>query len=375
MADAFSRDVHCILGLPFDAIDLAGAIRRVQDSANNRQRCFLSTPNLNWLVACQRDADLRNSVIDSDLSIVDGMPLVWVARWLGIPIGERVAGSAVFDGLRASRTQRLKVFFFGGPVGIAEAAANRLNESATSLVCVGYECPGFGSVEEMSSEQTIARINASNPDFVVVALGAKKGQAWIERNRARLSAPVISHLGAVVNFVAGTVSRAPGWMQRSGLEWLWRIKEERGLWRRYFSDGLVFLRLLLTRVMPYAWLRLATRLPAKDIRLAAAELHEQGGWTVIVLRGAWIASNLGPVREKFALAMRSGRPVCVDLAAVSYIDSALVGQLILLSGECRRERRSFSIVRPSRAAKRILRYSGVAYLLQEEPTSGAINLG
>lgn len=84
----------------------------------------------------------------------------------------------------------------------------------------------------MSNAETIERINASGADFLVVSLGARKGQAWIMQNRQHLSVLLISHLDAMVNFVAGTVSRAQQWMQRFGLEWLWRIKEEPVLWRR-----------------------------------------------------------------------------------------------------------------------------------------------
>lgn len=366
MSDPFARDVHCILGLPFDAIDLAGAVRRIQDAATRREKCFLSTPNLNWLVACQSDVFLRNSVIDSDLSIADGMPLVWVAKCLGIPIRERVAGSAVFESLRSSGTKRIKVFFFGGPDGIANAACRRLNEeNAYGMVCTGYECPGFGSVEEMSSEETIVGINGSGADFVVVALGARKGQAWIERNRTRLSAPVISHLGAVVNFVAGTVRRAPKWTQRSGLEWLWRIKEEPNLLRRYFSDGLAFLGLLLTRVLPYAWFLLARRPSLHALEASAVEVHDEGARIVIRLCGAWTGTNLGPIRDCFGRAARTGKNIRLELAKVSYVDSSFLGLLLLLYGACRQKTQRLELSQPSRAVNRILRYSCAEYLLNE----------
>jgi len=86
--------------------------------------------------------------------------------------------------------------------------------------------------------------------FPAGVTGRQKGQAWIEHNRTHITVPIISHLGAVINFVAGKLSRAPVWVQRTGLEWLWRIKEEPSLWRRYASDGLVLLKLLITRVVP-----------------------------------------------------------------------------------------------------------------------------
>src|SRR5690606_13363441 len=117
----------------------------------------------------------------------DGMPLVWIARLLGLPIRERVAGSTLFEALRHGEARRtsaglLSVYFFGGPDGVAERADEKLNASTSWLRCVGYRSPGFASIEEMSDAETIDAINASNADFIVVALGAKKGQTWIERN-------------------------------------------------------------------------------------------------------------------------------------------------------------------------------------------------
>ena len=172
------------------------------------------------------------------MSVADGKPIVWLARLLNIPIPERVAGSDLIEELIKNRTEHkiLKVFFFGGEDGIAEAACEKLNSYNTGLKCVGSFNPGFGSIADMSSSEIIDQINQSNADFIIVSLGAKKGQAWIEKNRKNLNAPIISHLGAVVNFIAGTVSRSPKILQKSGLEWLWRIKEEPMLWKRYRSE-------------------------------------------------------------------------------------------------------------------------------------------
>ena len=293
MPPDFSREVHCILGLPFDAVNLAEAEQRIRAAATNRTPCFLSTPNLNFLIACRTDKPFRSSVINSDLSIADGMPLIWIARLLGIPIRERVAGSDLFETLRAQSSSRLSVYFFGGMEGVAETACRRLNAEKLGLTCVGYEYPGFASVLEMSSDENIAKINASGADFLVVSLGAKKGQTWIEHSRARITVPVISHLGAVVNFIAGNIDRAPIWMQRTGLEWLWRIKEEPGLWRRYASEGLVLLELLVTRVVPYAWFMVWHNPTSRELDSAAIKLNEDGDGDEIIisLHGAWVQTN------------------------------------------------------------------------------------
>lgn len=363
MADQFGRNVHCLLGLPFDAVDMAGAVSRIRDAAMRRQSCFLSTPNLNFLVACLSDDAFRNSVIDGNLSTVDGTPLVWVAKLLRIPIHQRVAGSDLFENLRRGNRGRLSVYFFGGEEAVAEAACRRLNSDPSDLVCVGYECPGFGSVEDMSSDETIDRINASGADFVVVSLGAKKGQAWIARNRGRLHAPVISHLGAVVNFVAGTVSRAPVWVQRSGLEWLWRIKEEPSLWRRYVADGLAFVRLLLTCVIPYSWLIRCRRPARQELEGAGVELLGNGSEVVLRLRGAWVLENLRPLRECFSRLELAGKDIRLDMEHVSYVDSAFIGLLMLMYGDRKRQGRSLSVGNLEERVRRIFRYACAEFLV------------
>jgi N-acetylglucosaminyldiphosphoundecaprenol N-acetyl-beta-D-mannosaminyltransferase len=229
------------------------------------------------------------------------------------------------------------VYFFGGPAGVAEAAAQRINAEAAGMRCVGYECPGFGSIEEMSGDSVIKRINASGADFLVVALGARKGQAWIERNRSRLATPVISHLGAVINFVAGSVQRAPRWMQRSGLEWLWRIKEEPALWRRYWHDGRALLYLLGTRIVPFA---IRTRDKSAGGRNASgAQVHvvRRAETIEVRLTGMFAHPDLGGLRESFRTIAAGRQDVLLDLGQVSQVDSAFVGLVVLLAGDRSRQ--------------------------------------
>ncbi len=362
MSDVFERDVYCLLGLPFDAIDTREAARKIRDAAWARRPCFLSTPNINWVVACLADEAFRDSAFRSDLCVVDGMPLVWVGRLLGIPIPERVAGSGLFETLRNDKGASLSVFFFGGPEGVAEIACRNLNADLSGVRCVGFECPGFGTVEDMSADATISKINRSCADFLVVALGARKGQTWIVKNQPKLTVPIISHLGAVVDFVAGRVSRAPFWVQRVGLEWLWRIKEDPGLWRRYFFDGLIFLHLLVTRILPFAWFIRAHRPSQQDLVTASIGLAPKENETILRLSGAWTQENLGPVRKCFSEAVVTGKDIRLDMESVRYVDSAFVGLTLLLHGQLARNGRRLLIASPPAAVLRIFKYCCVENL-------------
>ena len=326
----FTRPLVCIFGLPFDAIGVAQAVQRIRADAFGGRRCFVSTPNLNFAIAARSDAAFRDSVLHSDLSLVDGMPLVWIARLLGLPVRERVSGADVFEALQAHAGPALTVYFFGGPPGVAASACERINRRGGGVRCVGFDSPGFGSVESMSSAEQVARINASGAHLVAVSLGAQKGQAWIERNAARLTAPVLSHLGAVVNFAAGSVRRAPRWMRWCGLEWAWRIREEPSLWRRYWRDGTSAAGLTLTRVLPDAFASRPRRAPAPEpARLEVLRAREA---TKLVLFGCWRHADLPALREALTQCAATESRLTVDLSGVSAADNALVAILLAARG-------------------------------------------
>ena len=373
MPPDFSRDVVCVLGLPFDAIDMAQAEAAVRRAIRERTRCFFSTPNLNFAVGCQGDAAFRNSVLQSDLSLADGWPVLMAARLLGSPLPERVTGSGLFERLcKASKNahgnasrEPVSVYFFGGPKGAAQSACARLNASAANVRCAGFDAPGFGSLDAMSSGSHLDALNAADADFVVVALGAKKGQAWIQRNLQRIKAPVVAHLGAVVNFAAGTVRRAPAWAQWLGLEWLWRVKEEPALWRRYATDGVALIRLLITRVLPLAvYLRMhaPSRQALADARVTVVHGPQQG---VLRIEGAWTRANLQPMRELLQLHVAQHRPLALDLSAVTCLDGAAIGLLTLLYGWQNKSGLGWSVVAASAPARRSLHLACADYLLAE----------
>jgi N-acetylglucosaminyldiphosphoundecaprenol N-acetyl-beta-D-mannosaminyltransferase len=330
------RDVHALLGLVFDRIDLAGATEHIQRCVATRRPCFLSTPNVNFVAAAAHERAFRDSVLRSDLSVADGFPIVLAGRWMGIDFPGRVAGADVFERLRAAgrspQHAAIKLFLFGGPPGVGAQAAVQLNAQAQGFECVGHDEGGFGDIEAMSSDATIERINASGAEFVLVALGAKKGQAWIERNRARLQAPVISHLGAVINFAAQSIERAPPWMQRAGLEWVWRIVQEPQLWRRYWSDGRMLAGTLCTRLLPWSarrWLRIlptgATQTPQFSVDQVSASR------AVIALSGDWRRNaDQRALRLTLAHLLHAGSGVEFDLSAAPAVDSSLLGLLALI---------------------------------------------
>jgi N-acetylglucosaminyldiphosphoundecaprenol N-acetyl-beta-D-mannosaminyltransferase len=366
----FSRQVVCVLGLPFDAVNLGQAAQRVRAAARDQEPLLVSTVNINFVVNARRDAAFGRSILHSQLSLADGMPIVWISRLLGLPIGERVPGSDLFERLRRECTNEpLRVYFFGGQKGVAQAAASAVNAQPAGICCVGFDDPGFGSIERLSTPERIQKINDAAPDFLIVSLGAQKGPHWIEKNRLALKVPVISHLGAVIGFAAGDVRRAPRWLQRMGLEWLWRIKEEPSLWQRYAGDGVQLLRLLCLSVLPLYWARLreARRAPQASSLPPRVEPTEQG--YRLRLQGRCDADSREDLTKCLREVAAARKNVQVDVKNLKWIDAVAMGQLLLLYGHqcdigCSLR---FSGVSPE--IRRLFRYHCAEYLLigQERP--------
>ena len=368
-ADDLSREVYCVLGIPIDAVEMPAVLHSIEAAAGGPAPFVVSTPNLNFLITSRGDAEFRESLLQSDLCPADGMPIVWIARLLGIPIKHRIAGSDLFDALKArpARRRPLRVFLFGATEDVAVAAAKELEDRSSTLRCVGYACPGFGTVDELSAEHFIEGINASGADFLVAALGAAKGQRWLRRNHHRLRVPLRAHLGATINFQAGTVKRAPPVLRRLGFEWLWRIRQEPHLWLRYWRDGGALLRLMLTHVLPLA-------VSARTLRQAAAR-RQQGLQVAMVedaeaqtLRFAGFAVAANTVAAAAALrdAFAARKSIIIDFSEVRGIDARFLGLLLMTRKQLLAQGRALRLVGLSDNMTKILRRHGLEYLLAGE---------
>ena len=324
------RNVWTVIGLPFDCTTEQETTDHLIDAMLKEERCFFTTPNLNFAITAQNDSQFRDSVINSDWVVADGMPLIWIAKSLGIPLPERVAGSSVFERLRRvykNPDRPIRVVFFGGPDGIAAEAFKKIASDSSCMEVVGFYSPGFGSMEEMSDPEIIKQINQTDADLLIVALGAKRGQQWIELNRDKLEVPVISHLGAVINFVAGTVNRAPLWIQRSGLEWVWRIWEESSLFKRYWHDGMAFVKFYFKNIRPYK------RLIEKQQKRPTLDLDTQFDQTTgtLFITGDASFNQLDMLRQQLIELVTEQRIKAMDLSGVETFDASFTGLLQLVN--------------------------------------------
>ena len=371
--DDLTREVYGVLGIPVDAIDMATVLRRIQTAAAGSAPFLISTANLNFLVTSRSDDEFRESLLLSDLCTADGMPIVWIARLLGVPIHARIAGADIFEALKsAQNSRRLKVFLFGGGEGAAAAACSKLNAESGAMTCAGSFYPGFCTVDEMSADAIIDTINSSNADLLAAALGAKKGQSWLLRNHDRLRVPIRVHLGATINFQAGTLKRAPTRMRKWGLEWLWRIKEEPQLWRRYWDDGYVLLWLVLTHVIPLVilarWYRLRSGRKGQPMRIERTEDHKS---VILSINGAAIAENVGNAVSCFQDAVAAAKHVVINFAETRLIDTRFLGLVLMLNKQLKGQGLHLSFMEVSPGIARMFRLNGFGFLLHTKPESVA----
>jgi N-acetylglucosaminyldiphosphoundecaprenol N-acetyl-beta-D-mannosaminyltransferase len=369
-ADDLARNVYCVLGVPIDALDMAAILRRIEAAAASRAPFLISTPNSNFLVQSRSDPEFRESVLDSDLSPADGMSVVWISRLVGIPIKKRISGSDIFEALKVPNRggRQLKVFLFGGAPGVAAAAAEKLNAVPLGLSCVGRLDPGFGAIDEMSRDPIIDQVNASEADFLAVSLGAKKGQLWLHRNHQRLTIPVRSHLGAAINFQAETIKRAPHRLRTWGLEWLWRIKEEPHLWRRYGYDGGVLLRLLFTRILPLAivnrWYQFKSQRQPQGLLIRIEQKQDS---VTISLEGDATDRHIDKAVSFFQYRLTArNKVVAIDLSSTRFIDGRFFGLLLMLRKHLRRQRAKLTFVGAAPAIQRMFRLNELDFLLSGE---------
>ena len=372
--DDLSRNVFGLLGLPLDSINFATLLGTFESLAGKTSPFLISTANVNFLVTSQRDYHFRESVLQSDLCLADGMPLIWIAKLLRIPVHERIAGSDLFGRLksRAGKARQLKVFLLGGADGLAESVCQKLNGEKQGLECVGVLNPGFGTIEEMSTAEIIDRINTAGADLLAVFFGAQKAQAWLMYNHHRLSVPIRAQFGATINFEAGTVKRAPHFIRNTGFEWLWRIKEEPYLWRRYWSDGKALVQLMATCVLP---LVIDARLRRREASGLSLKVDNGADLCTVEMVGDADASNVEQAIAHFRVALNSDNQIVINISRITSIDSRFFGLFLMIRKCLASTGRRLTLAGASPEIRRVFSLNRFEFLLAPDcDTNGAESL-
>jgi N-acetylglucosaminyldiphosphoundecaprenol N-acetyl-beta-D-mannosaminyltransferase len=219
-----------ILGVRVDDATYDDLLARVDAFVASGRSHQIVTLNPEMLVVAHDEPNFRRILNTAELTVADGVGLLFAARWLGHPLRERVTGSDGIYRLATHCAQRgYRVFFLGAAPGVAAVVADRLTAENPSLEVAGTYA---GSPSAEDEDDIIERVRAAGPDLLFVAYGVPAEEKWIARNRCRLGVPVMIGVGGTFDFVAGVTKRAPAWLRRLGLEWLHRLIQEPWRWRR-----------------------------------------------------------------------------------------------------------------------------------------------
>jgi len=238
--------------LPIDVVDFEGALDAIDRLVQAKNGGTVFTPNVDHVVMAEHDERFRTAYAAAALSVVDGTPVLWASRLLRTPLPEKISGSdLIMPLLRRAEERGYRVYFLGGAPGVADLAKSKVEAALPRIQIVGTDAP-FIDVKNSSNEldEVCARIRNAAPDLVFVALGAPKQEIWSYLRAEQLKPAVLIGVGASLDFVAGIQKRAPSWMSKFGLEWLYRLAQEpRRLAARYLlrdpEFGLILARQLI----------------------------------------------------------------------------------------------------------------------------------
>lgn len=236
--------------IPFSVTDLDGAIKQIHEAASMRQGAHVHFCNAYTLACADRDPTLHDVLRGASMNLADGASVVAVSRFLGQSLPQRVAGPDVMcETLR--RSNGLRHYFMGSTPSTVRALIANAKLDNPQLQIAGHECPPFRRLAEHEKAEQIQRLRNARPDIVWVGLGTPKQE--FEAARIAAQVPVVAiAVGAAFDFMANTRRRAPYWVRRIGLEWVFRLAQEpRRMWRRYLFGNARFTAIVIAEVRTF----------------------------------------------------------------------------------------------------------------------------
>lgn len=339
-----------ILGVPFDHVTIDDTLARIDAMVASRRPHYVVTANVDFLVQAHRDVELRRILLDADLVLCDGTPLLWASHWMGNGLPERVAGSDLAPALiRRAAEKGHRIFFLGAAPGVAAEATARLKVQYPGLEIVGHYSPPFADLLTMNHDEIVRQIRAAQPDLLLVSFGCPKQEKWIAMHYRTLGVPVAIGVGATIDFLAGRVKRAPEWMRRTGTEWIYRLMQEpRRLYKRYATDLVCFLP-----TFTWQFLRLAGRDPA--IAHPAEAPSALAGWRRVDAGPFLTRGGLQREEAFWSSLLRTPEHTLLDLSQLRRIDATGAAFLVRCKKQLQASQRHLILFAPSATVRRSLR--------------------
>jgi N-acetylglucosaminyldiphosphoundecaprenol N-acetyl-beta-D-mannosaminyltransferase len=231
-----------VLGVGISALNLQSAIAQIADAIRDRRKGYICVTGVHGVMEAQTDERFRTILNNAFLCTPDGMPMVWVGKIRGQSDMRRVYGpDLMLDICAWSQANACRHFFFGGAPGVADQLAEKLKERFPKLEVAGTFTPPFRPLNPDEENDLREKVRAARPDIFWVGLSTPKQEKFMAEYLPKLDATLMIGVGAAFDFLSGRVKQAPRWMQRTGLEWFYRLcSEPRRLAGRYFKNNPVF---------------------------------------------------------------------------------------------------------------------------------------
>ena len=230
-----------------DNLTMQETLKVIEELIQKNKNAYVVTPNVDHIVQLDTNKELQEVYENASLILTDGKPLMWIAKWYGTPIKEKISGSDLFPLLcKMSAEKGYKMFFLGAAEGVAAKAAENLSERYKGLQVVGTYSPPYGfEKNQIEMDKIKEMVKKSAPDILIVGLGCPKQEKFMYYICQNFGVPISFGLGASLDFEAGNVKRAPKWMANHGLEWLFRITQDpKRMAKRYLLNDMKIFALM-----------------------------------------------------------------------------------------------------------------------------------
>lgn len=344
-----------ILGVPFHDVTMAETLAHIDAIIAERRSRYLATANLDFAAQASEDVELQRILLEAHLVLCDGTPLIWASQWLKAPIRERVAGSDLMPELTAHCAAKgYRMFLLGATDQTLARASARMMADHPTLIIADTFAPPIAKLLDFDNDAILARIHHAKPDVLIVCFGCPKQEKWIYMNLAQLNVPVSIGLGATLDFVAGNFKRAPVWMRKTGLEWLFRLGQEpKRLFNRYWVDLIFFVTGLRKQRASLA--EQTTVKPGSNSAPATASSPGNEPALVLTWAGRCDAARVATSDLETPPPELEDTLILIDLSAVEYLDSTALGLLLRIYRETKSRRSEFALLAPSSAVTELLK--------------------